>query len=134
MVTWAYLIGGLISKKSFKSNFTMERVLRNEIFLKFLNLSKNNTRKSVICCSNKDQILSICDCVFNILNGNLGINKIHEYKLYKKRKHLRHLLKKSSIKTKKKILQTGGFLNILIPAIISGLSSIATAFIGNEKL
>ena len=76
--------------------------------------------------------MAICDCVLNIMNGNMALNKIHESNLYKKRSTLRKLLRKSTFKTKRNILQTGGFLNILIPAIISGLSAIASAFISKE--
>lgn len=115
----------------------MERVLRNKTFLKFLNISNKKLKKHIISCASKDQIYSLCDCVFNILNGNIPLNKDHELLLYKKRNCLRILLRKSSVKKKKKILQTGGFLGILVPAIISGLSSIISAFISkpdNEKL
>ena len=110
----------------------MERVARNSEFLKFLNQNNNKVKKIIIEKANKDQIYSICDCVLNILNGKLNVDD-NKNKLIKKRRCMRKLLTKSSLKKKKKILQTGGFLQILIPAIISGLASIATGLLKNDE-
>jgi hypothetical protein len=49
------------------------------------------------------------------------------------RKVLHKLLEKSSLKIKKKILiQQGGFLQFLIPAVVSGIASIISSAISGH--
>jgi len=81
-------------------------------------------KRALLQTANKNQIESLCEICLNILSGNLPINvqKIKKYKNV-----LRTLTKKSaSIQRKKKLLlnQSGGFLPLIAPAIISALGGI----------
>ena len=79
-------------------------------------------------------INKICECILNIIEGRVKISKEDLEKLKPYKNLFRKLTKKNiKIKEKKKlIIQKGGFLQILIPAIISGLASIITSVISKQ--
>ena len=79
--------------------------------------------------ANKNQIYALCEVVLNLLNGNINLEEKYLIKLHHKRKQLRELIKKNSIKKKKYLVQKGGFIQFLIPAIVSGLASIISSVI-----
>ncbi|CAF1104641.1 unnamed protein product [Brachionus calyciflorus] len=82
-------------------------------------------RNSILNGANKDLIHSLCECIYNILRGNVELTESDKTQLIKCKNSLRKFLTKNSIKEKKKILiQKGGFLQILLPAVISGLARI----------
>ena len=112
-------------------NSKLNRFSKNKNYLCLLANCKNKLRNAIVSSSSRDQIYSVCECVLNISNGNVKLNKEEFAKLKKYRKYFKKLLaRKVGLKEKKKILiQSGGFLQFLIPAVISGLSSIAAAAI-----
>lgn len=110
----------------------MERLKRNINFFNYLNKADKKRKKIIIKAAKKDQIYSICDCVLNILKGNLPLKEEDKKKLYKRRYKLRKLLEKSKLENKKTILQEGGFLQVLLPALITSLSTIIGNLIKNE--
>ena len=63
----------------------------------------------------------ICDCVHNILQGNIPVSE-EEKEIFKRHKEcLRKLVKKkTSYKERKHLIQESGFLGSLIP-LLSGL-------------
>ena len=106
----------------------MNRIKNNKDFLNLLCKSnKKKFRIFLIQNASKEQIYSICEIVLNILNGNLKVSD--KNKLSKKRKLLRKIIQKSSLKKKRYLIQKGGFLEILIPSIVSGLASIISNII-----
>ena len=107
----------------------MDRVKNNIEFLSLLCRSKKKFRNFLIQYANKEQIYTLSEIVLNILNGNLKVPEQLVKKLSKKRKLLRKLVQKNSIKKKKFLIQKGGFLEILIPSIVSGLASIISSVI-----
>ena len=69
------------------------------------------------------------DCISeyakNIIKGNVPLTSRQMTELRRKRHDLRALsAKKTSLRTKRKILQTGGFLTALLPPILSVLGSL----------
>ena len=65
---------------------------------------------------------------------NMFISEDDKKRLYKYRNTLRKIVSKSSLKQKKKVLiQKGGFLQFIIPAAITGISSIISSLITNNK-
>ena len=63
----------------------------------------------------------ICDCVYNILQGNIPINDEEKDRLRIHKELLRKLVKeKTSYRRRKQLIQDGGFLGSLIP-ILAGL-------------
>jgi hypothetical protein len=91
-------------------------------------------RKGIIINADKELIYTLCECILNLLNGNINISdeKFNQLKSYKH--SFRKILdKKLNLKSKKKlIIQKGGFLEILLPAVISGLSAIISSAISSS--
>ena len=104
----------------------MKNIIKNRNFIKKLLLCSN--KNLLIKKANKSEIESICEIIYNILINNCRITLKQFLNLKSQKNQLRSLVKKNKISAKKKILQTGGFLNILVPAIFTGLSFIVEAF------
>ena len=116
----------------------MEHLSKNEELLRILG-SKINKRykKAIINSADKSLIRAICELSLNLLAGNIKLDK-HTFEELKKYKHvLRRLVSKQKTKalaTKKKIIiQNGGFLQFLIPAIIGGISTIIGDLISKKS-
>jgi hypothetical protein len=81
-------------------------------------------RRAVHVCDRKT-IDCICECVKNILKGNVPLTARQKVKLRRERNNLRLLaLRNTSLSTKKKILQKGGFLSAILGPALSVLGSI----------
>ena len=113
----------LFSKMSFK-------VKRNLQLLKLLQKSKPATRKAILKTADKDLLLSICEWIDNILQGNIKLRPDHLKKLKRYAGVLRQLQNKSLGYNKRKalLIQHGGFLPALLAPIVTG---IAGALISN---
>lgn len=107
----------------------MNRIKANRDFLGLLCYSNKKLRDLLIKNANKEQIYTLCEIILNILNGNLKLSEDQLQKLSKIKAKLRNIIKRSSLKKKKYLIQKGGFLQILIPSIISGLATIISSFI-----
>ena len=69
----------------------------------------------------------ICDCVHNILQGNIPINEEEKERLKRHRHCLRKLVnEKTSDREKKCIIQDGGFLGTLIPILVGLVGKLFT--------
>lgn len=85
----------------------------------------NQKQKQFVSCCDKNTIYNICECAKNILAGNVRLRSAQLNKLKKHKTALRKLaLKKTPLKTKRHILQKGGFLGALIGPVIGLLSSL----------
>ncbi len=103
----------------------MERIKNNLDLLKKLSNCNKSQRKYILQKGKKELIFSICECVLNFINGNLKTDDETFEKLKKYKSTLRKLLEKSSLKKKKELLvQKGGFLQILLPSLITGISAL----------
>lgn len=107
----------------------MDQIDQNKHFLYLLCNSPRKVQNTLVKNATKSQIFAICEIVLNILKGNLKLPDEQIQKLQKKKKLLRDLIKRSSLKTKKHLIQKGGFLQFLIPSIITGLASIVSSLI-----
>ena len=109
-------------------------VLSERDLLKALSKCKSKYRKSILTIADKPLIKAICECVYNVLLGNINLTDTNKQKLKKHKHILRKLIDKSSLKEKKKILiQKGGFLQFIIPAVITGLASIISSAISKQE-
>jgi ABC-type dipeptide/oligopeptide/nickel transport system ATPase subunit len=105
----------------------MKRVQNNLELLKLLCKCKKKMLKAIIQTSDKELVYCICECILNIVNGNVKVGDEEIKKLKKYKNVLRELLSKyKPMKSKKKILiQHGsGFLPILIPTIFQALATL----------
>ena len=88
-----------------------------------LNNFKHDEQKCnrIIDEGGKELVHCICDCVYNILQDNISINKEEKERLKPHRHCIRKLVnEKTSDREKKRIIQDSGFLGSLIP-ILAGL-------------
>ena len=67
----------------------------------------------------------ICECVKNVLVGNVSLTPENKKRLKRNKRSLRRLiLKKTPLTEKKRIIQSGGFLGALLGPIIKVLSGL----------
>ena len=106
----------------------MRRFQKHYPDLKKLCKCSPKSRKKFLSNCSDDFIKNLCDCVVNVLKGNIKVSKYHHKKLSKKKAILRRLARKSiSLKTKRKIFtQHGGFLGSLLVPIISAVGGLLT--------
>jgi hypothetical protein len=92
-------------------------------------LSALDKKKFLKSC-NKDFVHGLCECIRNLLNGRVPLKTSHLKCLGRHKQSLRKLaLKNTSLKKRKQILQKGGFLELLISPLISGLGSLLGSFL-----
>lgn len=110
--------------------FKCENELRN-----INNAISVRKRNKIIRKSNKCVINAISEIALNCLLGNIPLTKC-KYQEIIKYKNILRKLKKKNISTKKKreiVIQRGGFLNLLIPPVLSLLAGVAANII-NKKI
>ena len=106
-----------------------KRIENNLHLLNLLCYCNKKQRIALIETLNKDQLLAICECIDNVLGGNVQLDKSSYNQIARKRHQFREVVKKtpSQIKKKKALIQVGGALPaLLIPAI-----SLAASIIGS---
>ena len=102
----------------------LKRIINNKSFMtNLLRCTKKKNQNSIIQKASKEEIFSICECVLNILRGNLKLKPKDKLKLQKYKSILRKLINIATpVKHKKKLIQTGGFIQTLLPIILTALS------------
>ena len=105
---------------------------RVHVFSRKLNASKDVKHDKHECNRIIDEggmelVHCICDCVHNILQGNIPVSE-EEKEIFKKHKEcLRKLVKKkTSDREKKHLIQRGGFLGSLIPTLVGLVGKLFT--------
>jgi hypothetical protein len=89
-------------------------------------------RKKFFKTCSRDCVSKVCECIKNVLNANLKIKSSHLRKLSRHKQTLRVLASKNtSLAKRKKLLQKGGFLSILLPALIPALASLLGGLFGH---
>lgn len=104
-------------------------MLNNNIdHLKVLVKSDKKLFRAILKDCDKNLIICLCECILNCLNGNIKLEPECIERLSKYKTTLRSLIRKhQSIKSKKKLLiQHGqGILPLVLPAVLSALSTLA---------
>ena len=94
-----------------------------------INDVKHNKQKCnrIIYEGGMELVNCICDCVRNILQGNIPVNE-EERERFKRHKYcLRKLINKNtSAREKKHLIQEGGFLGSLIPTLVGSVGKLFT--------
>ena len=103
----------------------MNRLKRNASTFKLLCGAKKPFQKAVLEKSTDDLIKCICDISCNVLKGTAPISKLNKNRLSHHKSSLHKLIdRKLSLKKKRKVIQSGGFLSALLGAAIPILSSL----------
>ena len=96
-----------------------KRVKKYLPLLTFLCKAKPNLIKAIIKEAPSELINVISECALNILKGNVKLKSSQLKKLCRHKHCLRILAKKrTSVKKRKKYLQSGGFIGALLPALL----------------
>jgi hypothetical protein len=91
-------------------------------------------RKAILGCADKKLVKAICEIIFNVLQNNINISAKLKSRLIKKQGCIRKLCDKSSYAEKKKtLIQKGGFLQYLIPAVIGGIAEIISSYVSKPS-
>jgi hypothetical protein len=99
----------------------------------------NAKKQGIVNSCDTKTINKICEIVLNVLNKNIKLDESELDNLKPYAKYCRKLLnKKINIKEKKKFLlkkgiQRGGFLQFIIPAVISGIATIISSLITKKS-
>ena len=105
---------------------------RVQVFSRELNaISKDKQDKQkcnrIIDKGGMEFVHCICDCVYNVLQGNIPLEPEEKERLKRLRHCLRKLVnKKTSYREKKKLIQRSGFLGSLIPILVGLVGKLFT--------
>ena len=78
--------------------------------------------KTILKGADKDLLLCLSECAFNILKGNVRLTPAQKATLTKYKQKVRNVAnKKTSLKQKQSILQTGGFIPALLAPLLSSV-------------
>ena len=102
---------------------------RNISFLRLLASSNRKRRKQLIQIASTGEIVAVCECIDNLLLGNIPLSLKNKEYFKKHKKHLRYLIQQKVPSSKKRevLQQRGGFLSFLLPLALSILTKILGA-------
>lgn len=108
------------------------KVKKHFNFLRALSAASPKQKKLLLKNASASEISAICEVCLNLLAGNFPVNiqKLRKYKTAIRKVACRS----TSVKNKKRILvnQSGGFLPMILPAVISALAGLAGRAIGSR--
>lgn len=110
----------------------MKKIKKHLNFLRALSSASPKHKKLLLKNATNPEVLAICEVCLNLLAGNFPVNV---KKLQKFKTSIRKVACRSTqLKNKKRILvnQSGGFLPIILPAVISAIAGMAGRAIGNR--
>ena len=103
----------------------MKQLRSNFHALHVLKAATPKLRKAIVSNCDRELVLSICECVLNVLNGNVRFSECVARKLRKHRAVLRKVAdRRVPLSGKKLIVQRGGFLLPLLVAVLPALVSL----------
>ena len=106
----------------------MNCLRKNGPTLRLLQKAPAPLQKRILDKASPELIRCLCDCAHNVLQGNVEISHHHKRKL--KPHKLRKLAdRKVALKTKRRIIQKGGFLPILLSALAPVISGVVGSLI-----
>lgn len=113
----------------------MSKIIKEKQYVTLLAKTKNRKdRAAIIDLGTTSQINALSELIVNILNANIPLNLKNKSRLARYKSDLRRLCRNTlSTKTKKRILQQGGILNVILPLAISALSSLIPAIVNKIK-
>ena len=90
-----------------------------------LKAAKLKLRKAIISNCDRELVNSICECVLNMLIGNVKLSGCVTLKLRKHKAVLRKVAdRRIPLSSKKLIVQRGGFLLPLLNAVLPALATV----------
>ncbi len=110
-----------------------KRLHKHVELLKILKNSNPKQRKALLEAANNSLILCICECIHNLLRGNLRISSAKKQQLKKHTNILREIADRKTKVDKKRALlvQNGGFLPALLAPVLTVAGGLIGDLIGN---
>lgn len=100
-------------------------VKKHSEMLRFLGNANPTAVKAVLKTASPDLIQTLCECCHNVLKGNVRLNQRQKNQLRRHKLNLRALVaKKTSLKKRRQILQTGGFIGLLLKPVLGALKGL----------
>jgi hypothetical protein len=96
-------------------------------YLRKLYRASPKAKKVLLKSTKKDNefVKCLCECAKNIIKGNVKLTTAQREKICRRKQSFRKLsLKKTPLKEKRRIVQSGGFLGALLGPIISILGGL----------
>ena len=107
------------------------RVQRQAHILRALSKAHPHVCQAILKGANTDLLKCLSECAYNILRGNVKLTAVQKTRLTKYKQKLRKVAdRKTSLKQKQKIVQTGGFL----PALLAPLLTTVIAPLAGEAI
>ena len=110
----------------------MNRLRKNGPTLRLLQKAPAPLQKRILDKASPELIRCLCDCAHNVLQGNVKISHHHKRKLKPHKTKLRKLAERKvavALKTKRRIIQKGAFLPILLSALAPVISGVVGSLI-----
>ena len=104
-----------------------KRITKSLELIKALNHCNGIGKKQLLKTAQPEVVNAICDCIHNVLQGNVLLSKHHKSKLKAKKDILRNLVdRKNKVPIRKKLLiQHGsGFLSSILGPVIKVISGV----------
>ena len=99
-----------------------KRLQKHAKTLEYLSTCDKNLGNSIIKSAKPDLICCISEICHNLLQGNVDLSQRQVSKLAKYKNQIRSIAgKKATIKSKKRLIQKGGFLSALLGTLASTL-------------
>jgi hypothetical protein len=112
----------------------MTRLGRNADVLSYLLRIQPKTRKLLLKDAPKDLVDTLCECVLNVLNGNVRVSDAQRRQLARYKKDLRTLVdRRPKLVEKKRVLQRGGFFPILAKVLVPVLGQMLGGLLGGRQ-
>lgn len=101
------------------SSTSPNNLKRHGEIVRFLATAKPAAVKAVMKTASPALVKTLCECCHNVLKGNVPLTSDQKRKLQRYKSSVRALTrKKLSIKNRKKILQQGGFIGVLLRPLL----------------
>lgn len=101
------------------------RIQRNAAVIIQLTRTAREIRNAALERASKDLVLALVECAKNVILGSVSLTPAQLTALRRHRKDIETLVKgKTSLRTRKRLLQKGGFLPLLIKPVLGLLGGI----------
>lgn len=113
---------------------TLKRLERNRAAIIALNRATKATKMLMLDAASKDLVLALVEIAQNIISGNVPLNPQQLKQLRRHQQDLQMLVKpKTTIINRKRILQKGGFLPLILGPLIGAVGSALGGLFGGRK-
>lgn len=111
------------------------RVRTHAVLLKTLAHCSAKHRRQLLKTADRGLIDAICECVVNVLRGNIKLSPVHKRSLGKHKRHLRKLAdRKTPLKERKRIItQRGGFFIPLLSRLVGPVLGVLSNLVAGGK-